>query len=143
MDEMAQMTTSELIRARQKAEAAVKDMEAGPLKTAAFQTILAALLSKIDMEGVGGVARGGDSSPEAPRREVATTLPERILSIKEEGFFQSQKALSDVKEALGSRGWHYPVTTLSGAMQALVRQRHLRRERTVVGRKKVWAYSSS
>jgi len=43
----------------------------------------------------------------------------RILAIRSEGFFKTQRSLGEVRESLGSRGWHYPLTTLSGVMQAL------------------------
>jgi hypothetical protein len=59
----------------------------------------------------------------------------------EEGFFHSQRTLSEIRQELGARGWHYPVTTLSGAMQKLTRRRSLRRERVLVDRKRVWKYS--
>ncbi len=78
----------------------------------------------------------------AGRSEQPGTLTGRILAIRSEGFFKTQRSLGEVRESLGSRGWHYPLTTLSGVMQALVRQRELRRERMSVGNKQVWKYSN-
>ncbi len=128
-----------LVQARQKAERAVKDMGEGPLKAAAFQTILAKLLADLDLSEKSGPRAGRKLTGS---QKESNTLPGRILAIKSEDFFQSQQTLSDIREALGSRGWHYPQTTLSGVMQTLVRQRHLRRERVSVGKKKVWKYSN-
>jgi len=127
-----------LIRARRKAEMAVKDMDEGPLKVAAFQTVLNKLLADLDRPD----ATGSEGNRTAAGSGGIRSLRGRILAIKSEGFFQSQQALNDVREALGSRGWHYPQTTLSGVMQALVRQRQLRRERVMVGGKKLWRYSN-
>jgi hypothetical protein len=134
------MNESQLIRARQKAERAVKDMADSPLKVAAFQTILESLLVSPDSE---------QKAPPRPTRARVDqrgaepdTLGGRIIAVRGEGFFESQKSLSDIREVLGSRGWHYPLTTLSGAMQILVRQRQLRRQRVAVGKKKVWKYSN-
>jgi len=135
---MNAMQDNALVAARMQAERAVQDMKEGPLKIAAFQTILAKLLTESESGG----------QPHLPNKETPVrpeppdTTTGRILAIKAEGFFASQRSLSEVREALGSRGWHYPLTTLSGAMQALVRQRHLRRERVNVGRKNVWLYSN-
>jgi len=129
-----------LVRARQKAEQAVKGMEDGPLKIAAFQTILAKLLDNF------GVAE--DKERHRPKRSKGivegqpATRKDRVLAIKAEGFFETQRALGEVRQALGARGWHYAVTALSGAMQELVRNRELRREKVSVGAKKVWKYSN-
>ena len=132
------MTDDSLVRARKRAEQAVASMAEGPLKTAAFQTILAKLLTDADS----GDRIEHASAKAAPSKRQPGTLTARILAIGSEGFFKVQRSLSDVREALGSRGWHYPLTTLSGAMQALVRRRELRRERVTSGSKQVWKYSN-
>ena len=132
------MTDDPLIQARKRAERAVEGMEDGPLKIAAFQAILAKLLSDSDSPTSRvASAKGADRTGREP-----DTLTGRVLSVKGEGFFKTQRSLGEVREALGSRGWNYPVTTLSGVMQGLVRQRQLRRERVGDGRKKVWKYSN-
>jgi hypothetical protein len=133
------MADDPLTRARKRAEGAVEGMDDGPLKVAAFQTILAKLLAdSAPAERMGRTparpARGVEEQPD--------TLRGRVLAIKSEGLFKTQRTMSEVREALGSRGWHYPLTTLSGVMQALVRQRHLRRERVAIGNKRVWKYSN-
>jgi hypothetical protein len=132
------MTTDPLIQARKRAERAVEGMPDSPLKTAAFQTILAKLLNDSDSE------EGIQTASKVPSRigKQPDTLTGRVVAVKAEGFFKTQRSLGEVREALGSRGWHYPVTTLSGAMQGLVRQRQLRRERVSDGKKKVWKYSN-
>ena len=129
-----------LVVARKQAERAVEGMAEGPLKIAAFQTILASLLSNSNP-----VAQNARSSSKATARPEGRpdTLTGRILAIASEGYFETQRSLGEVREALGSHGWHYPVTTLSGAMQSLVRQRNLRRERVTLRGRQVWKYSNS
>ncbi len=138
------MTDDPLVVARKRAERAVEGMADGPLKIAAFQAILAKLLAEADPTEQ--VQRVPVKTP-AGRSEQPGTLMGRILAIRSEGFFKTQRSLGEVRESLGSRGWHYPLTTLSGVMQALVmqalvRQRELRRERMAVGNKQVWKYSN-
>jgi len=132
------MTDDPLIQARKRAERAIDGMDDGPLKIAAFQTILARLLSDSEPGGRSpAVSKGPDRTGKQP-----DTLTGRLLAIKAEGFFKTQRSLGEVRESLGSRGWHYPLTTLSGVMQGLVRQRQLRRERTSDGKKRIWRYSN-
>ena len=135
----AEMADDPLVGARKRAERAVEGMSDGPLKIAAFQTILAKLLT--ESAPTEQVQRVPVKAP-AGRSEQPGTLTGRILAIGSEGFFKTQRSLGEVRESLGSRGWHYPLTTLSGVMQALVRQRKLRRERMAVGNKQVWKYSN-
>jgi hypothetical protein len=66
----------------------------------------------------------------------------RILTIRGDGFFAAQRTISEIRSELATRGWHYPLTTLSGRLQTLVQQRHLRREKIKDGRKKIWRYSN-
>jgi hypothetical protein len=133
------MADDSLVHARKRAERAVQGMEDGPLKIAAFQTILTKLLAEaVPAERVEAKApKAGTKTAASP-----TTLRGRILTLKSEDHFKTQRALSEVREALKSRGWHYPLTTLSGTMQVLVQQGELRRERVAEGGKKVWKYSN-
>jgi|SRR5579859_646299 len=133
------MTDDPLVQARKRAERAVQGMEDGSLKTAAFQTILGKLLAD-----AGPADHVGQAKTKVATRVASqpVTLRGRILTFKSEDFFKTQRTLSEVREALKSRGWHYPLTTLSGAMQALVRQAQLRRERIAQGGKKIWKYSN-
>jgi hypothetical protein len=54
-------------------------------------------------------------------------IPALITMLKAEEFFKTPRGLSDDREKLAEIGHHYPVTTLSGAMQAQTRSRNLRR----------------
>jgi superfamily II DNA/RNA helicase len=54
-------------------------------------------------------------------------IPDLIDTLKSEEFFRTPRGLSDVQKKLAELGHHYPVTTLSGAMQVQSRTRNLRR----------------
>lgn len=60
-----------------------------------------------------------------------------IRSLKEDGFFDNERSLSDVQEALKLRGRIYAVTSLSPLLVRLVRDRRLGRVRGPKGR---WMY---
>jgi len=79
------MADDPLVTARKRAEQAVEDMAEGPLKIAAFETILANLLTESDpREQVQRVP----AKVSAGRSEQPGTLTGRILAIKSEGFFR-------------------------------------------------------
>jgi|SRR5882762_1755000 len=134
-----------IIEARKKAEMAVEGMADPSLKLKAFEQIFARLLEETETKQL---PRTGTRKRLAHvRTSVATSHPEtltgRLLSLRDDGFFGSQRTLSDIREELGSRGYHYPLTSLSGAMQKLVRNRELRRERVKSGAKKTYKYANS
>lgn len=136
-----------IIDARKKAEKAVEGMSDPSLKLKAFEQIFARLL---DSAGVGesSSARRTAAPPRKPVRAPGTpgqaaSLTDRLLVLRGDGFFGSQRTLTDIREELGSRGWHYPLTTLSGAMQNLVRNRELRRERVKNGNRRTWRYANA
>jgi hypothetical protein len=133
------MTEDPLIQARKRAERAVEGMNEGSLKIAAFQAILTKLLGESDHAEEG---QRTSVKPPSSTTKHPDSLTGRILTIKSEGFFKTQRSLGEVREALGSRGWHYPLTTLSGVMQGLVQQRRLRRERASTGKRRIWKYSN-
>jgi hypothetical protein len=136
------MDTKTIVDLRRQAEQAVSDMGEGPLKVKAFEVILDRLMSAPETRGDSApikepVRRG--SFPQKPQgSSVASgSTTDRISSLKDEGFFQEQRTIAEVRETLASRGWHYPVTSLSGPLQALVQRSVLRRMKTKSG----WKYS--
>jgi hypothetical protein len=62
-----------------------------------------------------------------PRRIGKGEIPGLIDSLKSEQFFKTPRKLADLQKKLAELGHHYPVTTLSGAMQIQSRSRNLRR----------------
>ena len=102
--------------ARKRAERAVEDMADGPLKIAAFQTILGKLLAVGDPEKRD---RRTSGTAMTERGREPGTLTGRILAIGSEGFFKEQRSLAEVRQALGSRGWRYPVAALGVRCESL------------------------
>ncbi len=126
---------------RKKAEEAVKGMPDGDLKTKAFEIFLNHLLSQQSQmvgEPTVTVAKGPKQSDKISKTPGSTRS--RILLLKDEGFFQSPKSLGQVREELHAHGWILPPTTLSGPLQALVRQRELRRLKVKSVKGQLWKY---
>ncbi len=133
-----------LIELRKRAEDAVSGMADDALKLKAFETILAHLLStgaSATPEKLGDVAIAKPKEKVAPK--PATSITERLLSLKAEGLFEVQRSIAEVRVELKKNGWHYPLTSLSGPLQVLVQKRELRRERVSDDKgKKGWRYSN-
>jgi len=94
-----------LVELRKQAEQAVKDMPEGDLKLKAFETFLTHLLSQdVDKSAVGGGRKPHSKQKETKGRQGAEkdpkTATDRILFLKEEGFFDSQKGISEVRVGL-------------------------------------------
>jgi hypothetical protein len=136
-----------LVELRRQAEQAVHDMPDGDLKVQAFETILSHLLS--GNAGRHAETGNGNGKAQSKKKSESTTteppksLPERILFLKAEGFFGSQKSIAEIKQELKKNGWHHPVTSMSGPLQSLVQKRELRREHVNEGEgRKGWKYSN-
>jgi hypothetical protein len=77
---------------------------------------------------------GAKPGPDGKPRKAKTTkepamrgIPDLVGALKEEDFFKSPKGLGEIRKKLADLGHHYPLTTLSGAMQAQAKNRNLRR----------------
>jgi hypothetical protein len=140
------MDIENLVEIRQQAEQSVADMRDGELKVKAFEVLLSHLLRSHDTES--NEANGNAGVNLHPKKQAtkragaAGSKTERILSLKNEDFFKEQRTIREVREELGSRGWHYPLTALSGPLQELVQRRELRRQKLPDGNKKLWKYSN-
>jgi predicted transcriptional regulator YheO len=81
----------------------------------------------------GVIAKATTAKKEQKKRMAASDL---IVELKEDGFFDKPKTLTEIAKALEEKGYIYPVTTLSGVMLGLVQKR-------LFGRKKLegkWVY---
>ena len=139
------MDAKKLIDLRKQAEKAVAEMADGELKVKAFEVILNHLLG--GRPGTQGPPPGDEKPASAKPKGVkegasAKSIAGRILVLRDEGFFKTQKTIGEVREELRAHGWHYPLTTLSGRLQGMVQQRKLRRERAKQANKKLWKYSN-
>jgi hypothetical protein len=126
-------------RAIKQAEQMVSEVPDINTKAAAFGVLFSRFLEGAPVEA--HAQRGG---PVVARTKRATgaTASARSLGLRGEGFFAKQRSLAEVRDELGARGWHYPLTALSGVMQSLVRARELRRAQVRVGSREVWQYSN-
>lgn len=137
------MDAKKVVALRREAEKAVADMPDGGLKLKAFEVILGHLLGGVGVLAGPSITTGKEPKGKGTREGVpARSIGGRILVLRDEGFFKIQKTIGEVREELKAHGWHYPLTTLSGRLQALVRQGKLRRERAKQGNKRIWKYSN-
>jgi hypothetical protein len=141
------MEPKRLLDLRQAAEKAVADMPEGELKVKAFEVILNNLLQDQERGRQGredNAPAGLRPGKDRKKKKVAapTSTPDRILQLRDEDYFRDPRSISDVRQELGTHGWHYPLTTLSGVLQDLVQRRELRRHKAVEGKRKIWKYST-
>ena len=137
--------SADLISLRKQAEQAVADMQPGEIRTKAFEVILNHLLAGHNGKSIPkpkDAPRTRLHSPKASVRGGTNSRPARIMALATEGFFDQQRTLSDIKDELSARGWHYGLNALSTPVQKLVQQQRLRRVKVSNGNKKVWKYSN-
>src|SRR5882757_5479717 len=115
-----------LVELRRRAEAAVADMAEGPLKTKAFEVFLMELLR--NSHSIHTPPEPRSRADREGKRHSQTSIPGRILGLRDAGFFREQRTIAEIRAELMKQGWHIPATTLSGRLQGLVQQRKLRRE---------------
>ena len=140
------MELQKLKELRRKAEQATSDMPDGDLKVKAFEVVLNNLLRSgedvpRDKPSQAPAVAPQNRTPPA-RGGPVRTIRARILVLKADDYFSKLRTISDVREQLASRGWHYPSTALSGPLQQLVQQGELRRQRVSDAGKKAWKYSN-
>jgi hypothetical protein len=134
------------------AENAVSSMKDAALRQSAFQIVLEDLL-------MGGserpVPRGGAESARSrhskersvgkkkrpgPSRGGTQTYVDELVS---EGFFKKQKSIAELKGELENRGHHIPLTSLSGPLQRMCKERRLRRQKVAkAGSRPTYSYSN-
>ncbi|MEK7208273.1 MAG: hypothetical protein AAB699_01860 [Patescibacteria group bacterium] len=71
------------------------------------------------------------------KRRAASDL---VVELKDEGFFDKPRALSEISEALEEKGRIIPVTSLSGIMISLVQNKTLQRKKIDGKQGKKWGY---
>ena len=81
----------------------------------------------------GAIARAKAEKKTAKKRESASDI---IIALREEGFFDKPKTLGAIGDALEERGFLYPLTSLSGIVLGLVKNRELRRKK----HERKWVY---
>ena len=140
---------AQMVAAAESAVSSVKDAE---LRRSAFQIVLEDLLAgSRGMSGLRGKREGAQSGhaeadsvktkrkPQSPRGGTQSYVDE-LLS---EGFFKKQKNISEVKAELENRGHHIPLSSLSGPLQRMCKERTLRRQKiTKDGSRPTYSYSN-
>jgi len=58
------------------------------------------------------------------------TSSDIIVGLKEHGYFNKPKTLTEIAGALEEKGYIYPTTTLSGVMLALVKKKFFGRKKS-------------
>ena len=67
------------------------------------------------------------NSAPVTRGKTKGEIPNLVDGLKEEEFFKAPRGLGEIQKKLAELGHHYPITTLSGAMQEQTKRRNLRR----------------
>lgn len=138
-----------------EAEAAVAGVADPELRRVAFEKILDTLLSEASKGSKKKSAARTSSSKKSPgRKKVAKPAKKtaskrgpkaRVVELIDESFFSKQRTIADVKAELANRGYHIPLTSLSGPLQSLTQERKLRRQKSKKGgesAKGTYAYSN-
>ena len=73
-------------------------------------------------------------------RKTKKGLKERILSLKDESFFEKPKEAKEIKEELEVRGFHYNYEPVCVALLRLVKKGIFRRIKEVKGKKTIYKY---
>ena len=63
-----------------------------------------------------------------------------IATLKDEGFFNEERTISQIRDALHAKGRIVKITDLPFYLLKLVRNNELKRERKIVGKIKMWVY---
>ncbi|QYU66777.1 hypothetical protein J4558_17650 [Leptolyngbya sp. 15MV] len=133
----------------QEAEAAVAAVKDPELRRVAFEKILATLLDEAPTRPKPSKKAKGADAPNV--KEVRAAKPAargpkaKVEELVQEGFFKKQQTIAAVKAELANRGYHIPVTSLSGPLQKLTQEKKLRRQKVTAdgkGSKTTYAYSN-
>ncbi len=143
-----------------QAERAVKDVKDAELRKVAFEKILDALLSEASETAAPPATAAVGEKPEASKQKATTSKKDTgktttnrkarkgpkacVRELVDDGFFKKPKTLAQVKVELENRGHHIAVTSLSGPLQGLCKERILRRQKTKAkagGKKQTYDYS--
>jgi hypothetical protein len=126
---------AELVAQAEEATKAIKDPE---LRRVAFERVLDDLLAGA---GTASESRARSTKPtqraaRTPARAKTNRGPKGyIRELIDDGFFKKPKTISQVKAELGNRGHHIALTSLSGPLQSLCKDRVLRRHKAKAGEK--------
>jgi len=136
-----------------EAEAAVASVKDPELRRVAFEKILSTLLEQQASPAkktsasrrATRSASGSEAKPAGRSKKRAGGPTAYIEDLIDEGFFEEQHTIADVKAELANRGHHIALTSLSGPLQSLTQKKRLRRQKAAAKGKKskgTYAYSN-
>lgn len=127
-----------------QAQDAVLGIADPDLKRIAFERLLDKLLGNPNSvsQKVNSVAAQPESKGSRDGKGKYQGPKGRVEQLIEEDFFKTPKSIADIRTELAHRGFHIPVTTLSGPLQRLCQNRRLRRRKEKVGNKEGYVYSN-
>lgn len=71
---------------------------------------------------------------------VKKSVTDLIIELKNSGFFKEERVLSQIRDALHTKGAIVKIEALPSYLLPLVRSGELKRERKLIKQKKVWVY---
>ena len=123
-----------------QAEEAVSSMKDLDLRKIAFDRILTTLLGEeICNDKNAHQVVSSNKTPKTIDKSVKSQRGPKayIEEIIADGFFAQPQPISNVKTELANRGYHVPVTSLSGPLIKLTKERKLRRNKINAGQEGV------
>lgn len=120
------------------AKATIKSKTGAVITVEGSDSEVSNILSVFERTSLVGHAKEAATESQARKKETKKRLAatDLVINLKEDGFFEKPKSLSDISKALEEQGYLYPVTTLSGIVLSLVQKKNLRRKK-IEGK---WAY---
>ena len=120
------------------AKATIKSKTGAVITVEGSQEEVSKILAAVETTAVVGRAKATIAKVKAEKQEQKKrmTASDLIVELKEDGFFNKPKGLTEIANALEEKGYIYPVTTLSAVMLGLIHKR-------LFGRKKLegkWVY---
>lgn len=120
------------------AKATIKSKTGAVITVEGSESEVSNILSVFERTATVGHLKEVVTKNQALKKETKKRLgaSDLLINLKEEGFFQKPKNLSEIAKALEEQGFLIPTTSLSGVVLGLVQKRLLRRKK-VEGR---WVY---
>jgi hypothetical protein len=113
------------------AKATIKSKTGAVITVEGSDSEVSNILSVFERTSVVGHAKEVATKNQARKKEIKKrlTASDLVVNLKEDGFFEKPKSLSDISKAFEEQGYLYPVTSLSGIVLGLVQKRILRRKK--------------
>ena len=112
-------------------KATIKSKTGAVITVEGSESEVSNILSVFERTSVVGHAKEAATKSQSRMKETRKRLAasDLVINLKEDGFFEKPKSLSDISKALEEQGYLYPVTSLSGIVLGLVQKRTLRRKK--------------